>query len=129
MLSTPSLVSLYRTRVTICSIAVSRSASAAIFTTCSVATRSTAAGWPGWQVGLNFYLDPAQLRPGDGRLLEFLAAENGFSVSLCQGVEPLPSLQRLPDDAPHASIFNRNIDRMNQQLLDGQDLVFDARRG
>ncbi len=85
--------------------------------------------WRSLQAALNFYLDPTHLRPVDGRLLEFIAAEHGFSVLLCQGVEPLAPLQKLPDEAPHANVYNGNIDRLNNLLLDGQDLVFVARRG
>lgn len=87
---------------------------------------------PNWRsllAALNFYLDPTHLRPVDGRLLEFIAAEHGFSVLLCQGVEPLAPLQKVPPDAAHAAVYNGNIDRLNQLLLDGQDLVFVARRG
>lgn len=85
--------------------------------------------WRSMHAALNFYLDPTHLRPVDGRLLEFIAAEHGFTVLLCQGVEPLAPLQRVPDDAAHAAVYNANIDRLNQLLLDGQDLVFVARRG
>ncbi len=85
--------------------------------------------WRSLTAAMNFYLDPTHLRPVDGRLLEFTAAQHNFSVLLCEGVEAPSALQPLPDDAPGAKIHNGNIQKLNQLLMAGQDLVFVARRG
>ncbi len=87
---------------------------------------------PNWQSldsAFNFYLDPTHLRPVDGRLLEFTAEEHGLEVLFCEGVEPAAQLEKLPEGEPQAALHNRNLERLNTLLFQGQDLAFVARRG
>lgn len=85
--------------------------------------------WSSLTSTFNFYLDPTHLRPVDGRLLEFLAHRESFSVLLCEGVEPPEKLELLPKDVPGAEVHNRNLEKLNRLLMQGQDLAFVARKG